>query len=199
MPRPLPLPGTETDGSVTLSGTLRFEASPAQYTEHPCDVEINKLTSEPCARPSEGKVTKIRNTTTLLPWAWIWTLYPGPVLDVRDQHSQSGFHCVPQELVCLPLLCLAQLYQLLLLFQHTGEPSVALGHKMQYQLTAITPKHVGRRTGETQRLGSLGYGLRCPAMGRHELQGCCQDAVLQLLLTLIVLLLLAALVCVPGG
>lgn len=103
MPRPLPLPGTETDGSVTLSGTLRFEASPAQYTEHPCDVEINKLTSEPCARPSEGKVTKIRNTTTLLPWAWIWTLYPGPVLDVRDQHSQSGFHRVPQELVCLPL------------------------------------------------------------------------------------------------
>lgn len=35
--------------------------------------------------------------------AFSWTLYPGPVLNVRDQHSQSGFHGVPQELVCLPL------------------------------------------------------------------------------------------------
>lgn len=50
------------------------------------------------------------------------------------------------------LLCLAQLNQLLLLFQHTGEPGVALGHKMQYQLTAIIPKHAGGRGGETQRL-----------------------------------------------
>ena len=34
-------------------------------------------------------------------------------------------------------------------------------------------------------------------MGRHEFQGCCQDALLQLLLTLVVLLLLPALVGVP--
>lgn len=35
--------------------------------------------------------------------ALTWTVYPGPVLNVGDQHSQSGFHCIPQELVCLPL------------------------------------------------------------------------------------------------
>lgn len=50
------------------------------------------------------------------------------------------------------LLGLAQLYQLLLLLQHVSEPSVALGHKMQYQLTAIIPKHAGRGGGQTQRL-----------------------------------------------
>lgn len=50
------------------------------------------------------------------------------------------------------LLRLAQLHQLLLLFQHTGELSIALGHEMQDQLAAIVPKHAGGRTGETQRL-----------------------------------------------
>lgn len=47
-------------------------------------------------------------------------------------------------------------------------------------------------------LGSLGNCLCCPAMGRHKFQGCRQDAVLQLLLALIVLLLFPALICVPG-
>lgn len=46
-------------------------------------------------------------------------------------------------------------------------------------------------------LGSFCNGLCRPPMGGHKLQGCCQDAVLQLLLTLIVLLLLPALVGVP--
>lgn len=50
------------------------------------------------------------------------------------------------------LLCLAKLYQLLLLFQHADELSIALSHEMQDQLTAVIPKHAGRRLGETQRL-----------------------------------------------
>lgn len=50
------------------------------------------------------------------------------------------------------LLGLAQLHQLLLLFQHMSEPSIALGHKMQYQLTAVIAKHAGCCTGQTQRL-----------------------------------------------
>lgn len=50
------------------------------------------------------------------------------------------------------LLCLAQLYQLLLLLQDMGEPSIALGHEMQDQLTAVIPKHAGGCTGETQGL-----------------------------------------------
>lgn len=49
------------------------------------------------------KVPRIINTNTFCPGAWMWTLYPRPVLNVRDQHSQSGFHSIPQELVCLPL------------------------------------------------------------------------------------------------
>lgn len=50
------------------------------------------------------------------------------------------------------LLCLAQLHQLLLLFQHVAEASIALGHKVQDQLTAIAPKHAGCCAGETQGL-----------------------------------------------
>lgn len=42
-------------------------------------------------------------TLLLLLWGSTRTLYPRPVLNVGDQHSQSGFHCIPQELVCLPL------------------------------------------------------------------------------------------------
>ncbi|KAL0621637.1 hypothetical protein AAY473_009967 [Plecturocebus cupreus] len=45
-------------------------------------------------------------------------------------------------------------------------------------------------------LGSFCNRLCCPPMGGHKLQGCRQDAVLQLLLTLIALLLLTAL-CLP--
>lgn len=46
-------------------------------------------------------------------------------------------------------------------------------------------------------LGSFCNCLCCPPVGRHEIQGCGQDAVLQLLLTLMVLFLLTALICVP--
>lgn len=53
--------------------------------------------------PREGaKNHKHEHTVTLGPGCG-WTMYPGPMLNVRDQHSQSGFHSIPQELVCFLL------------------------------------------------------------------------------------------------
>lgn len=67
-------------------------------------------------------------------------------------------------------------------------------------LAGITPSWLirsGHPAHTHTHLGSFCNGLCRPPVGRHELQGCCQDAVLQLLLTLIILLLLPALVGVP--
>lgn len=48
--------------------------------------------------PREGaKNHKHEHTVTLGPGCG-WTMYPGPMLNVRDQHSQSGFHSIPPSL-----------------------------------------------------------------------------------------------------
>lgn len=72
----------------------------------------------------------------------------GQLVGPESPHPQL----LPRAMTPWDLLCLAQLYQLLLLLQDAGEPSIALGQEMQDQLTAVIPKHAGSCTGETQGL-----------------------------------------------
>lgn len=53
--------------------------------------------------PREGAKNHKHEHTVILGPGCGWTMYPGPMLNVWDQHSQSGLHGIPQELVCLLL------------------------------------------------------------------------------------------------
>ena len=144
--RALPGPRISTPYGLSL-------ALPRALTLRPCPmVNARELMSQWCAKSSSGTVLRIGHYYCCS--GVVGTLYPGPVLNVGDQHSQSCFHCIPQELVCLPLPGRGKRKQCVSSSKSRGHTSYAAPEGMCHQLrrkTVIT----GCRMSDLSRLLAL--------------------------------------------